>query len=108
MLPGLIYLVINIADVRARDHMATIGLFSGIAYWNDWNNGLIYLTDPQLYSIQNLLNQMMQKIEVIKTSSSVYGASSNAMELPSETVRMAIAFVGILLILVAYPSRSIS
>ncbi|HZG86267.1 carbohydrate ABC transporter permease [Paenibacillus sp.] len=82
--------------------MATIGLFNGIAYWNDWNNGLIYLSDPMLFSIQNLLNQMIQNIEAIKTSSTAYGASS-AMELPSETVRMAIAVVGIIPILVAYP-----
>ncbi len=83
--------------------MATIGLFNGIAYWNDWNNGLIYLTDPQLFSIQNLLNQMIQNIEAIKTSSSAYGASTAATALPSETVRMAIAVVGIIPILVAYP-----
>lgn len=83
--------------------MATIGLFNGIAYWNDWNNGLIYLTDPKLYSVQNLLNQMIQNIEAIKTSSVAYGAGSSAMALPSETVRMAIAVVGILPILIAYP-----
>jgi len=82
--------------------MATIGLFNGIAYWNDWNNGLIYLSDPMLFSIQNLLNQMIQNIEAIKTSSTAYGTST-AMDLPSETVRMAIAVVGIIPILVAYP-----
>lgn len=83
--------------------MATIGLFNGIAYWNDWNNGLIYLTDPKLYSVQNLLNQMIQNIEAIKTSSVAYGAGSTVMELPGETVRMAIAVVGMLPILLAYP-----
>lgn len=83
--------------------MATIGLFSGIAYWNDWNNGLIYLSDPRLFSIQNLLNQMIQNVEAIKTASVAYGLESTSMELPSETVRMAIAVVGILPILIAYP-----
>jgi putative aldouronate transport system permease protein len=82
---------------------ATVGLFNGIAYWNDWNNGLIYLSDPKLFSIQNLLNQMMQNIEAIKTSSSAYGVSSSGMAMPSETVRMAIAVVGVIPILVAYP-----
>jgi putative aldouronate transport system permease protein len=83
--------------------MATIGLFTGIAYWNDWNNGLIYLTNPKLFSIQNLLNQMLQNIESMKNTSSAYGASSADMDLPGETVRMAIAVIGVLPILLAYP-----
>jgi ABC-type sugar transport system, permease component len=83
--------------------LATIGLFNGIAYWNDWNNGLIYLSDPKLYSIQNLLNQMMQNIEAIKTASTAYGANASAMKLPGETVRMAIAVIGVVPILIMYP-----
>ncbi|WP_123039615.1 carbohydrate ABC transporter permease [Cohnella candidum] len=84
--------------------MATIGLFTGIMYWNDWNNGLIYITDQKLYSIQILLNQIMQNIEALKTASSAYGdASANAAELPGETARMAIAVIGVLPIMIAYP-----
>ena len=45
--------------------VATIGLFAGIAYWNDWMNGYIYLTKrTDLYSVQNLLNRMMQNISI--------------------------------------------
>lgn len=83
--------------------MATIGLFSGIAYWNDWNNGLIYITNPKLYSIQNLLNQIMQNIDALKNSNTAYGTDNQIAQLPGETVRMAIAVVGIIPILVAYP-----
>nr|WP_255807514.1 carbohydrate ABC transporter permease [Cohnella mopanensis] len=84
--------------------MATIGLFTGIMYWNDWNNGLIYITDPQLYSVQNLLNQIMQNIEALKSANSAYGsASANIKDLPGETARMAIAVIGILPIMIAYP-----
>lgn len=83
--------------------MATIGLFTGIAYWNDWNNGLIYITDQNLYSIQNLLNQIMQNIDALKNSNTAYGTGTQIAELPGETVRMAIAVIGILPILAAYP-----
>ena len=31
--------------------MATVGLFVGIGYWNDWTNGLYYVTDAKLYSL---------------------------------------------------------
>ena len=32
--------------------MATIGLMSGLAYWNDWTNGLYYITDKNLNTVQ--------------------------------------------------------
>ena len=34
----------RVALPLAKPIVATIGLFSGIGYWNDWQNGYIYLT----------------------------------------------------------------
>ena len=48
--------------------LVTMGLFSGLAYWNDWTNGLYYLSGnngQKLYSIQNLLNQMITNIQYL-------------------------------------------
>ena len=36
--------------------LATVGLLIGIGYWNDWYNGLLYLTNTKLFSLQNYLN----------------------------------------------------
>ena len=36
--------------------LVTIGTFSGLAYWNDWTNGLYYITKrTELFTIQNLV-----------------------------------------------------
>ncbi|MBS4218054.1 carbohydrate ABC transporter permease [Bacillus sp. FJAT-49711] len=83
--------------------LATIGLLQTIVYWNDWFNGLIYLTDPKLFSIQNMLNRMMQDIQFLASSDLGSNASQAASEIPSTAVRMAIAVIGILPIIVAYP-----
>ena len=84
----------------AKPIVSTLLLFIGLSYWNDWNNGLIYLTDSSLYSIQNVLNEMIKSI----TSLSTMGGSVSSMTtLPSNTVRMAIAVVGTLPVLIAYP-----
>lgn len=84
--------------------MATIGLFQGIAYWNDWFNGLIYITNPKLFSLQNVLNRIMTDIQFLSTDSSLSShASETIAQLPSETFRMAIAVIGVIPILVAYP-----
>lgn len=80
--------------------ISTLLLFIGLAYWNDWNNGLIYLTDSRLYSIQNVLNEMIKSITSLSTMG---GSVSSTATLPSNTVRMAIAVVGTLPVLAVYP-----
>jgi putative aldouronate transport system permease protein len=82
--------------------MATVGLMSGLAYWNDWNNGLIYITDTRLNSIQLVLNQMITNIQALATSDLGSNSTSNT-PLPSTSVRMAIAVVAVLPVLIAYP-----
>jgi len=82
--------------------MATIGLFVAIAYWNDWYNGLIYLTDSSLFSIQNILNRIMTDAQFLTNSN--LGTNAGSIDtIPTTAVRMAIAVVGLLPILVAYP-----
>lgn len=83
--------------------LATIGLFQSIMYWNDWQNGMVYITDPKYFSIQNLLNRIMQDIQFISTSMSSSNAGDALQQLPSDSVKMAIAVIGVLPILIAYP-----
>jgi len=81
--------------------LVTVGMFIGVAYWNDWTNGLYYVTESRLFSIQQLLNNMIKNIEFLSTSAAA--ASTSVGNVPQATVRMAIAVVGILPILVIYP-----
>ena len=89
----------------AKPIIATIGLFAGIGYWNDWQNGYIYLTKrTDLYSIQNLLNRMIQNIQYLtQNSASIKNADAGLAAIPAVSVRMAMAVVGILPILLIYP-----
>ena len=95
----------SIAVPLSKPIIATIGLFNGIAYWNDWMNGYIYLTKrTELYSVQNLLNRMMQNIQYLSQNSAhIQDASVGLASIPSVSVRMAMATVGVLPILVIYP-----
>ena len=82
--------------------LVTISLFSGLAYWNDWTNGLYYVTDSKLFSIQTLLNKMIQDLQAIQANAAA-GASGAGAAIPQVSVRMAIAFVALLPVLVIYP-----
>ncbi len=94
----------NVVIPLSKPIIATIGLFIGVAYWNDWQNGLYYVTNVELYSIQQILNNMLKNIEYLSKNASAVGKSTSlAGQLPAATVRMAIAVIGLLPILVIYP-----
>lgn len=82
--------------------LATVGLMMGIAYWNDWQNGLYYISDKgkELYTIQNILNNINENIAFLASNAT---AGVNLADLPTTTVRMAIAVVGVLPVLIVYP-----
>ena len=87
--------------------MATVGLLTALNYWNDWTNGLYYLTKRgggHLYTIQNILNNINENIQtLLQSSSSSQLVTGSVADLPSTTVRMAIAVVGIIPVVIAYP-----
>lgn len=82
--------------------LVAMGVFAGLGYWNDWTNGLYYVRDTNLYGIQNLLNKMITDIKVLSSGMSG-GGSVAAANIPSASVRMAIAFVAMVPILCCYP-----
>lgn len=76
----------------------TVGVFAGLNYWNDWTNGLYYISDQSKYSIQQMLNVMVKNIEYLTK----YGRGT-VSSVPSISLRMAIAFAAMLPILILYP-----
>lgn len=97
---GVFGICFKIIFPLATPIIATIGLLTSIFYWNDWTNGLYYITNEKLFSIQQLLNEMNNNMLFLANHAS--HAISTA-QLPNTTVRMAIAVVAILPILCAYP-----
>ena len=85
----------------SRPVVATISLFTVLCYWNDWTNGLYYVDNEKLFSIQLLLMKIMNNIQALKANTALMGTGT--VELPGTSVRMAMAFVGILPILIVYP-----
>lgn len=76
----------------------TVGVFAGLNYWNDWTNGLYYISDQSKYYIQQVLNVMVKNIEYLTK----YGRGT-VSSVPSISLRMAIAFAAMLPILILYP-----
>ena len=81
--------------------IATVALFSGIVYWNDWINGLYFISNKRLYTIQLLLNEIMSNIQFLSSGlAAMMGANA---KVPSVSYRMAIAALGILPVVIILP-----
>lgn len=83
---------------------ATIGLFNTLHYWNDWFNSMIFITDTKLYSLQYLMYKMISQADYLSRNSAlIQGSATELAKLPGETIRMAMALIGIGPIVLAYP-----
>lgn len=81
--------------------ISTVGLMSLLAYWNNWTNGIYFLTSrTDLYGIQNYLNAVMNKAAFLQSQMTTM---MSPMDIPNVSVRMAIAVIAVLPLLLAYP-----
>ena len=84
--------------------IGTIALMSGLAYWNNWTNGLYYLVRRvDLYGIQNVLTNMLNNVQFLKSSAQMQGINIELGSIPSVGIRMAIAVISIVHIMIIYP-----
>ncbi len=81
--------------------LAAVGLMIGLGYWNDWMNGLYYINDSELFSLQVLLNNIMNNINALASMSDA--AAQGAGDMPGTGIRMSMAVIGVLPIMVLYP-----
>ena len=84
--------------------IATIGLFLTFAYWNDWMMAKYYLTSnaQEIYPLQYVLISLENNIEFLTRNKSNMSAGTD-MNLPSETIRMAMVMVSVIPIACSYP-----
>ncbi len=95
---------ISIVLPISKPLLATISLFLCFGYWNDWFLSSLYISNSKLISLQALLNNIMRSLEYMANNPTA-GASLQQYraQMPSESVRMAIAIVIVIPIACAYP-----
>lgn len=99
---GEISTLFKIVLPMALPILATLGLMIGLGYWNNWTNGLYYITDQKLFSIQQLLTEMVRNMQALQ-SGQFTQAMDQAANLPSTAIKMATAVLGVIPVMIAYP-----
>ena len=72
--------------------LATIALLTFLGKWGDWNTSMLYINNESLYSLQYLLQRILQNMNLLKQMQG-FSQATSAVEIPSETVRMAMAVI---------------
>lgn len=82
--------------------VATLALFSGLHYWNDWMNCLLYINKREMFTLQYYLQELLAKIESIKQDLE-HTTGQVAQQLPEESLKMAMTITVTGPIIFLYP-----
>ena len=85
--------------------LAAVGFMMATAYWNDWQNALLYITSNNKKPLQLLLINIQKSIEFLLNNNNVPAAARAAMgnTIPQYSSTMATVIVVIAPIMVIYP-----
>lgn len=88
-----------------KPSLAAVGFMMATAYWNDWQNALLYITSDNKKPLQLLLVNIQKSIEFLLNNSNVPASARAAMggNIPQYSSTMATVLVVIGPIMVVYP-----
>ncbi|CDP52532.1 MAG: carbohydrate ABC transporter permease [Devosia nanyangense] len=82
----------------SRPILAVVALFYGVAYWNEWFNAMLFLTSPDKFPLQYVLQQLIGNVTAAAELPGQVDASP-----PVYQLRLALTVVTIGPIVLAYP-----
>ncbi len=81
--------------------LATVGLFQALGYWNDWYRSSMFSTSSDTWSLQFYLYDMVNSTLAMRQMAQ--NVSLNTADLPTQTVKLAMAVVATGPVLLFYP-----
>lgn len=85
--------------------LATVGLFSAVAHWNNLMDTKLYITNQKLYTLQFVLYEYYEQVKSLEATMAEEGATLEMMEkLASATpIRLTLTAVTVIPIMCVYP-----
>lgn len=89
----------------SKPGIATIALLNALAFWNEWFIAMLYIRDSKYVPLQYLLMQMQKNTEYLAKNASMLGADAikASIDLPTESLKMALVVFIVVPITFAYP-----
>lgn len=84
--------------------IATITMFNLLGFWNAWQPCLYYISDSRYYTLQYMLQVLMNRITALKMEMDMgMQVASSLTALPEDSLRMATCLVAIGPLIIAFP-----
>ena len=83
--------------------IAVIGMYYAVGYWNSWFPGVMYINNPDLLPMQNVMRNILAVNSAADVNMQIMEDLEALKRPPMEGLRMAAIVVGTLPILVVYP-----
>ena len=83
--------------------LAVIGMYYAVGYWNSWFPGVMYINNPDLLPMQNIMRNVLAINSAADMNMQMMEDLASLKQPPMESLRMATIVVGTLPILVVYP-----
>ena len=93
----------NIVLPLSKPILATIGLFSAVAQWNNVFDTKLYITNSKLYSLQFVLFEYFEQIKSVQQTISEGGGGDVATAASTMSVRLTLTAVTMIPIICVYP-----
>ena len=81
--------------------LATLSLFSAIAYWNDWYNCMLFISNDKLFTLQYYLQRMLGSASAMRMVAEKSGMAMDSIPLSSMQMAMTVIATGPIILL--YP-----
>lgn len=81
--------------------LATLSLFSALAYWNDWYNCMLFITNENMFDLQYYLQRMLGSAEAMRLVAEKSGIALPSI--PLEGMKMAMTVIATGPIVLLYP-----
>lgn len=99
---GELYICFKIVMPLCKPVLASIGFLFLVNKWNDWMSSMLYITKPELYSLQYMLQRILKEAAFLKQLAES-GQLAAGEVFPTESFRYAMALVAAGPVLCVFP-----
>ena len=82
--------------------LASVAFLFLVGRWNSWTGTMLYIRNPNLYTLQYLVQKLLREVEALKNFAEM-GMVTAGEVIPSETLRIAVAVLAAAPVLCIFP-----
>lgn len=97
-----LFICFKIIIPLSKATLASVAFLLFVARWNNWENTMLYIRDPNLYTLQYLVQKLLREADALKNFADAGVVMADEVA-PTETLRIAVAVLAAAPVLCVFP-----